>query len=57
LGSLAGRHLAPKTVVSVAITKPNAIGLIVTFTTHATADPTNTNQCLAPGSNSPGKGC
>ena len=52
-GSLAGRHLAPKTVVSVAVTKPNTIGLIVTFTTHATAGPSNTQKCLVPGSSKP----
>jgi hypothetical protein len=52
-GSLAGRHLAPKTILSVAVTKPNTIGLIVTFTTHATAGPSNTNKCLGPGSSKP----
>jgi hypothetical protein len=52
-GSLAGRHLAPKTVVSVAVTKPNTIGLIVTFTTHATAGLSNTQKCLVPGSSKP----
>ena len=52
-GSLAGRHLAPKTVLSVAVTKPNTIGLIVTFTTHATAGPSNTQKCLVPGSSKP----
>ena len=53
VGPLAGRHLAPKTVVSVAVTKPNTIGLIVTFTTHATAGPSNTQKCLVPGSSKP----
>jgi hypothetical protein len=52
-GSLAGRHLAPKTILSVAVTKPNTIGLIVTFTTHATAGPSNTQKCLVPGSSKP----
>ena len=52
-GSLAGRHLAPQTVLSVAVTKPNTIGLIVTFTTHATAGPSNTQKCLVPGSSKP----
>ena len=46
-------HLAPNTVLSVAVTKPNTIGLIVTFTTHATAGPTNTTKCLVPGSSKP----
>ncbi len=57
LGSLAGRHLAVNSVVSTAVTKANAIGLIVSFKVRATAGPTVTNQCLAPGSNRPGKGC
>jgi hypothetical protein len=44
-------------VVSVAVTKLNAIGLIASFKVRATGGPSVKNQCLAPGSNRPGKGC
>jgi hypothetical protein len=56
-GRLAGRHLVVNTVLSVAVTKPNTIGLIATFKTRASAGPSVTNKCLAPGSKKPGKGC
>ena len=56
-GPLAGRHLAVNTLLSVAVTKPNTIGLIVTFKVRSNAAPAVTNKCLAPGSKKPGKGC
>ena len=52
---LANRHLAVRTALSVAITKPNTIGSIVTFTIRANAGPSVTSKCLAPGSTKPRK--
>jgi hypothetical protein len=56
-GRLAGRHLAVRTVLSVAVTKPNTIGSISTFTIRSNVPPRVVTKCLAPGSNKPGKGC
>ena len=53
LGSLAGRHLAVNTVVSTAVTKPNAIGLIVTFKARATAGPTGRTSASRPARTGP----
>ncbi|HET7050399.1 MAG TPA: FG-GAP repeat protein, partial [Solirubrobacteraceae bacterium] len=52
-GSLAGRHLAANTVLSVTVTKPNTIGPVVTFTVRASTGPSVTQKCLAPGSKKP----
>jgi hypothetical protein len=54
---LANHHLAVRTVLSVAVTKPNTIGSISTFTIRSNVPPRVTTKCLAPGSNKPGKGC
>ncbi len=53
------KHLAPKTKLTLTVTKPNTIGVTQTFTMGKigkrpkVAGPS----CLAPGSNKPGKGC